>query len=149
MTDTIWYTHDIPSRDKPASFVTASDMLSFAMPGWTPLVDPLTKSSFNGLYPNLGNWGATYFHRVTVNNTSGRARSVAFHVGVYNSTESDNAFVAYQGNTGAWATGVVRDGGTLNYRTVQFPTGTSTITVPVVLGAPADGRLFHKLVLKD
>lgn len=155
VTDTIWYTHDIPSRDKPASFVAASDMLSFAMPGWTPVVDPLTRSSspYTGQttlqYPNLGNWGATYFHRVTVNNTSGRARNVDFYVGVYNSTDGDNSFVAYQGNTGGWLTGSVRDGGTILYRTVQFPTGTSTITVPLVMGAPADGRLFHKLVLKD
>ncbi|HYW08648.1 MAG TPA: hypothetical protein VE913_16930 [Longimicrobium sp.] len=147
--DTLWYTHDIPARDKTNSFVTASDMLSFTLPGWPPVVNPLTKSSYNSLYPNLGNWGATYSHTVTVTNNSGRSRNVVFRVGIHNSTESDNSFVAYQGYNSGWTTGVVRDGASITTDTVAFPTGTTSRTVSLVMGAPADGRLFHKLVLID
>lgn len=147
-TGTLWYTHDTPARDKTDSFVAAADMLAFDMPGHG-VVHPLTKSSYGGQYPNLGNWGVLYRNRVTVSNNSGRTRTVAVHVGVYDSTDSDNAFVAVLGNDGRWTGVTVRDGASVAYRTVAVPAGTSTFTTEAVLGAPSDGRLFHRLVLLD
>ncbi|MEM8532299.1 MAG: hypothetical protein AAGF95_15755 [Chloroflexota bacterium] len=152
-----WYTHDIPSRDRTDSQVVANDMRSFDMPGWG-LVNPLTRSSAplpgetQNSYPNFGNWGVVYNHNIAITNNSDRTRAIEARLGIYNTTDSDNALFAYQINNGAWQTGAIveSDGqSVVSLGTIDAAPGPSTHTVRMVLGAPADGRLFHALTLID
>ena len=169
LTSPRWYTHEIPARDKSpettpggASYVVANDMVSFDMPGWG-VVDPFTRSSAplpgetQNSYPNLGNWGVVYNHNLVITNNSGRNRTVDVKLGIYNTEESDNALFAYQINNSVWQTGAIVEGPNpeepgppvVTLGTINAVPGTATYPVRMVLGAPADGRLFHALTLAN
>lgn len=159
ITRPIWYTHDVPSRDRVPttgvveSYVVANDMVTINLPGWGDF-NPLTRSSdstTSPAYPNLGNWGVIYRTHGTIFNSSfSSTRNVAVKVGIYNTVESDNANLAYRNNSGSWVAARVSDGGSLAYRTFSVgPRQSVPYEAFFVLGGPADGRLYQAISLTN
>lgn len=159
ITRPIWYTHDVPFRDRvpstgvTESYVVANDMVTINLPSWGDF-NPLTRSSdstTSPTYPNLGNWGIIYRTHGTIFNSSfSTTRTVAVKVGIYNTTDSDNANLAYKSDTGSWIAQRVSDGGSLPYRTFSVgPRQSVPYEALFVLGGPADGRLYQAISLTN
>lgn len=139
-----WISHIPPSNN--ANAIT-NDMLSFAMPGWGPLIDPVVKSDGEGKYPNLGNWGVIYVTSGTVTNSGTRTRNLSINL---KANPTSSARIAYRGRDGVWRDLTITAGSNIQHYTFSVPAGGMvSFQSRFVLGGPSGGNLTQSISLNN
>lgn len=139
-----WISHIPPSNN--ANAIT-NDMLSFNMPGWGPLIDPVVKSDGEGKYPNLGDWGVVYVTSGTVTNNGSRTRNLSINL---KANPTSSARIAYRGSDGVWRDLTIAAGSNIQHYTFSVPAGgLVSFQSRFVLGGPSGGNLTQSIALNN